>query len=103
MAVHIIIDGLPAGTLLNINVPRQPARGVRCTRQGKRRYSEGVLERVDPMGRQYFWMGAAASDWEEDPRADYAALQAGFVSITPLRLDLTDHRMVESMAREWER
>ncbi len=102
VARRVLDEGLPANTLLNVNVPREASRGIRVTRQGKRVYSEGVVERVDPMGRQYYWIGGVPPDWEEDPGSDYAALREGFVSLTPLRLDLTHYEVLDTLAARWE-
>jgi 5'-nucleotidase len=102
VARRILDEGLPPNTLLNVNVPDTPSRGIRVTRQGKRVYSEGVVERVDPMGRQYYWIGGVPPDWQEDPDSDYAAVQAGYVSLTPLRLDLTHYEVLDALAARWE-
>jgi 5'/3'-nucleotidase len=102
IARRILAEGLPRGTLLNVNVPGSGGGRVRVTRQGRRVYSEGVVERVDPMGRQYYWIGGVPPTWEDDSASDYAALRAGYVSITPLRLDLTHHEALPALAARWE-
>ncbi|MFQ5720646.1 MAG: 5'/3'-nucleotidase SurE [Acidobacteriota bacterium] len=102
VARRILTEGLPAETVLNVNVPRHESLGVRVTRQGRRRYEEGIVERTDPMGRQYYWIGGTPPRWTDDPRSDYAALQAGHVSITPLRLDLTHDDVLQTLASRWE-
>ena len=102
VARGILDDGLPEGTLLNVNVPRRESRGFRLARQGRRQYEEGIVERTDPMGRQYYWIGGSPPRWTDDPKSDYAALQAGYVSITPLRLDLTHYEVMEALASRWE-
>ncbi len=98
LARRILDQGMPEDTLLNVNVPLPPLRGVRCTRLGRRVYKEGVIERVDPSGRQYYWIGGTAPEWTEDARSDYAAVTAGCVSVTPLHLDLTNDRELETIA-----
>src|SRR5215212_9325030 len=70
--------------------------GVRVTKLGKRIYTEGVIERRDPRGRKYYWIGGEPPVWHPGEGTDFEALQGGFVSITPLHLDLTHH---ESIAR----
>ena len=85
------------GIILNVNFPVEKARGVRITRLGKRSYSEGVIERLDPRGRKYYWIGGEEPTWEDDPESDYAALAEGYVSITPLHLDLTDHKSIPDL------
>jgi 5'/3'-nucleotidase len=101
LAVRILERPLPSGTLLNVNVPRGTARGVRPTRQGRRTYHQGVVERTDPSGRQYYWLGGIPPRWDEDPESDFAAIRDGFISLTPLHLDLTHYALLKEMGR-WE-
>ena len=98
LARRVLDHGMPDDTLLNVNVPLPPLRGVSCTRLGRRIYKEGVIERVDPSGRQYYWIGGTQPEWIEDPRSDYAAVSAGCVSVTPLHLDLTNDRVLDTVA-----
>lgn len=98
LARQVLAQRMPADTLLNVNVPLPPLRGVRVTRLGKRIYKEGVIERVDPSGRQYYWIGGAPPEWTDDPRSDYAAVIEGCVSVTPLHLDLTNDRVLADIA-----
>ncbi len=99
LAREILRRGLPPDTLLNVNVPKSPPRGVRVTRQGKRLYPGGVIERVDPKGRAYYWIGGAPAAWEDDPASDFAALAEAFVSVTPLHLDLTNYKVIDEVTR----
>ncbi len=99
LARQILQHALPLDTLLNVNVPAAPGRGVRVTRQGKRLYPGGVIERVDPKGRKYYWIGGASAEWENDPDSDFAAVADGFVSVTPLHLDLTNHKVLDEVRR----
>lgn len=82
--------------ILNVNFPVTQFRGVRVTRLGKRVYSEGVIERLDPRGRKYYWIGGDPPTWHPGEGTDFEAVQNGYVSITPLHLDLTHH---DSIAR----
>jgi 5'-nucleotidase len=82
---------LPAGTLLNVNVPLAAPKGVRFTRLGNREYTESVVEDVDPRGRPCYWIGGGDPIWDDIPGTDFAAVGAGYISITPLQLDMTDH------------
>lgn len=100
LAQQILGRGLPPDTLFNVNVPRIPPRGVRVTRQGKRLYPGGVIERADPKGRAYYWIGGAPAAWENDPESDFAALADGVVSVTPLHLDLTHYKVIDEV-RSW--
>jgi 5'-nucleotidase len=92
---------LPPGTLLNVNVPHAPPRGVRITRQGRRTYHQGVEQRTDPSGRTYYWLGGIPPRWDDDPDSDYAAIRDAYVSITPLHLDLT-HQPLREELRGWD-
>jgi 5'-nucleotidase len=93
-ASRILDEGLPAGTLLNINVPNMPVsemQGTRITRLGKRIYHQMSVERIDPRGKKYYWIGGGEPDWEREEGTDLDAVDRGFVSITPLHLDFTDY------------
>ncbi len=96
----ILQEGLPAGTLLNINVPNIPIsemQGTRITRLGKRIYHQMTVERVDPRGKKYYWIGGGEPDWEREEGTDLDAIDRNFVSITPLHLDMTDYASFEKM------
>lgn len=83
--------------ILNVNFPVGPLNGVRMTKLGKRIYSEGILERLDPRGKKYFWIGGEPPVWHPGEGTDFEAIQAGFVAITPLHLDLTHHASLERL------
>jgi 5'-nucleotidase len=101
VAMRLLVEGLPAKTLLNVNVPRGEIKGIRLTRLGHRIYREKVIREVDPRGRPYYWIGAGPPEWAEDSGADIAAVHDGFASVTPLHLDLTHHGALGRMT-EWE-
>src|SRR5262250_3304437 len=101
VAARVLVEGLPAKTLLNLNVPRGEVRGIRMTRLGHRVYREKVIQEVDPRGRPYYWIGAGPPEWQEDEASDIAAVHAGLASVTPLHLDLTHFGALGRMA-EWE-
>ena len=84
-------ETLPEDLLLNVNIPAGDIRGVRLTRLGTRVYKQAVVEKVDPRGRNYFWI-AGTPEWQEEEGTDHAAVSTGHVSVTPLHLDLTDYR-----------
>ena len=83
--------------ILNVNFPVSEFRGVRVTRLGKRVYSEGVIERKDPRGRKYYWIGGDPPTWHPGEGTDFEAVQEGYVSITPLHLDLTHHDSISRL------
>jgi len=98
IAMRVLVEGLPSKTLLNVNVPSGKPRGVRVTRLGHRVYSEKIVEQTDPRGRTHYWIGAGEAQWEELENSDMGAIHAGFVSITPLHLDLTNHAALARLA-----
>ncbi len=87
---EVFAEGLKPDLLLNVNLPIHPRGGVRLTRLGHRFYHQTVTEKLDPKGRKYFWIGGTP-EWEEEEGTDYSAVEAGYVSVTPLHLDLTDY------------
>jgi 5'-nucleotidase len=98
IARQVIRHGLPAGVLLNVNVPDGPIRGIQVTRQGLRVYRDELVSRVDPRGRAYYWFGGEEPTGVAEPGTDFEALAAGRVSITPLHLDLTAHSALAGIA-----
>lgn len=83
--------------VLNVNFPNGEFHGVRITKLGKRIYSEGVIERLDPRGRKYYWIGGEPPTWHPGEGTDFEALKKGYVSITPLHLDLTHHESISRL------
>jgi 5'-nucleotidase len=103
LALMVLARGLPDWTLLNVNVPNIPGdeiKGVRVVRQGKQVYEEAVIEKEDPRGRTYYWIGGELSKWENEPDTDFAVVSQGFVSVTPVKLDLTDYAAMD-VIQEW--
>jgi 5'-nucleotidase len=90
---------LPPDTLLNVNVPESAPKGYLITRQGKRRYGDAVVEKVDPRGRKYYWIGGSELDFADDPGTDFAAIKDGYISVTPLHLDLTNYDSMPAVER----
>jgi 5'-nucleotidase len=103
LAAVVLERGLPAGTLLNVNVPAvSPERiaGVRITRQGKSTWEDTFDVRRDPANREYFWLTGRMVTTDTDPSTDQIAVKENYISISPIRYDLTDEAMVEAM-KEW--
>lgn len=101
---YIIKNGLRKDTLLNVNVPNLPydeVKGVKITGAGRRVYAGSVLERVDPRGKKYYWIGGEVENWEKNPDADHEAVKRGYISVTPLKLDLTDKDSLETI-KSWK-
>jgi 5'-nucleotidase len=96
VAQHVVSlaikNHLPAGILLNVNIPLLPSeqiRGYRVSRQGLRVYRDRLDKRIDPRGRPYYWIGGEAPTGLTENGTDIGALADGYVSLTPLQLDLT--------------
>jgi 5'-nucleotidase len=98
--------GLPKGLLLNINVPYVPLdriKGIRVTRQGNREYHDRLDKRLDPRGKPYYWAIGDMPTAQAEPGNDAEALQNGYVSVTPIQLDLTAYRFLPEMnSWNWE-
>jgi 5'-nucleotidase len=104
LAARVLKRGLPPKSLLNVNVPALPAdeiRGVRITRMGLRIYHDELVRRVDPFGRPYYWIGGEPPTGRAEAGTDIGALAQGYISITPLQLDLTAYSVIDEI-REWE-
>jgi 5'-nucleotidase len=100
LAHKVLEEGLPNGTLLNVNVPPGEIQGVRWTQQGTKGAQTHIVEGIDPRGKQYYWIGAQIYASEVAPESDYAAIKEGLVSVTPLRVELTDQHALEHL-RNW--
>ncbi|MFN8413259.1 MAG: 5'/3'-nucleotidase SurE [Anaerolineales bacterium] len=100
----VIAEGLPEGVVLNVNVPylkENELKGFMITRQGLRVYRDALDVRNDPRGKPYYWIGGEAPTGIDEPGTDFGALRAGYVSITPLQLDLTYYKAMDNL-RKWE-
>ena len=100
LAETVTEHGLPADTFINVNVPPRTPLGIRLTRQGKRIYGDAVIENTDPRGRTYYWIGAGGLDFQDLDGTDFHAVQHGYVSVTPLHLDLTNYAAMDRL-RQW--
>jgi 5'-nucleotidase len=101
VAARVLAQGLPEHTLLNVNVPGlapDQVKGLRITRMGGRRYDANeVLERHDPYGRPYYWLGGSHPIDEDDPATDVGAVRQGYVSVTPITLDMTHYAFARQL------
>jgi 5'-nucleotidase len=94
-------DPLPADTILNINVPNLPwekIKGFEVTRLGHRHRAEPAIEVEDPRGRKLYWIGPAGPEQDAGPGTDFNAVKRGYVSITPIHVDLTRYQALEQVA-----
>ena len=104
VAEKVIADGLPEGVVMNVNVPylkENELKGYMITRQGLRVYRDSLDVRTDPRGKPYYWIGGEAPTGIIEDGTDFGALAQGFVSITPLQLDLTHHKAMDAL-KKWK-
>ena len=97
-------NGLPRDILLNINIPKlslQEIKGIKITRQGKRIYNDSIVEKVDPRGKKYYWIGGNELGSIEIENSDIDALKKGYVSVTPIKLDLTDYNFINFLEKDF--
>lgn len=101
----ILKTGLPYDTLLNVNVPNvsyPELKGIKITRMGKKRYSDNIIEKTDPRGKKYYWLGGEEISYEKLGNSDMEAVSEGYVSITPIHLDLTNYSAMESIKNTFD-
>lgn len=102
LARFILKNRLPKDTLLNINVPDvDEIKGYRITKQGKRLYGDAIVEKVDPRGKKYYWIGGDILKWEGGEDTDFKAITSNFISITPVHLDMTNYASFKEL-HKWK-
>jgi 5'-nucleotidase len=104
VAEKVLAEGLPPGVLLNVNVPYLPfeqLKGFAITRHGMRVYRDALDARKDPRGRPYYWIGGDFPTGVPEDGTDFGAIKAGYISVTPLQLDLTAREALEVM-KKWK-
>ena len=103
LASWVLAGGLPPDTLLNVNVPQEfegaAPRAVALTRMGRRRYGDAIVEKLDPRGRKYYWIGGEDVPFVAEEGTDFHAVHQGLISVTPIHLDLTNYRTLDELAR----
>lgn len=102
----VLKKGLPQDTLLNINVPNisyKEIKGVKVTRMGKKKYSDTVIEKLDPRGRKYYWLAGEEIGYEPLENTDLEAVANNYVSITPIHLDLTNYCVIEELEKNFKK
>lgn len=101
LVLNLNKDPLPRDTILNVNVPDLPMnelRGFQVTRLGTRHIAEPTIKTVDPRGRKIYWIGQPGPEEDAGPGTDFYAVNMGYVSITPLHLDLTHYKVFEQLS-----
>jgi 5'-nucleotidase len=100
---NVVSQSIPEATLLNINLPPVPAsevKGIKVTSLGSRYFSESLTRMKDPWGREIFWVGGGTITWTGGIESDHSAVHDGYVSVTPLHMDLTNYDLLETV-RGW--
>jgi 5'/3'-nucleotidase len=103
---HLTSLDVPRSTLFNVNFPPvfgADVRGVKLTRLGQRTYTNSIRPMNDPWGRPLYWIGAGSMAWTGGDDSDYRAVADGYISVTPLHLDLTNGAMMDSAENWWRR
>ncbi|MER3546612.1 MAG: 5'/3'-nucleotidase SurE [Rhodanobacteraceae bacterium] len=99
---RLLVDPLPADTILNVNVPDRDwhdIRGFEVTRLGRRHRSEPCIAQKDPRGRLVYWIGPAGDAEDDGPGTDFHAVRNGFVSVTPIHVDLTRFQALDKVSQ----
>ena len=99
LVARITQGGIAPKTLFNVNVPpgaKETIKGWRMTRMGKRHYSENIVERFDPRGGKYYWIGGDDLGFADEDGTDCKTVHEGFISVTPLQVDFTDYQLLKS-------
>lgn len=97
-----ISEGIPKNTLLNVNIPKGVPKGIHITKQGLKDARPIISEHIDPRGKPYFWIGEQRNGFHAEGGTDFEAIDEGFVSVTPMRTDLTNYAAIE-LLKKWER
>lgn len=95
-----LADGLPIWTLLNVNIPKGVPAGIRITKQGFKDARPVITEHLDPRGKHYYWIGEERSGFRAEGGTDFEAIDEGYVSVTPIRSDLTSYSGIEKL-KDW--
>jgi 5'-nucleotidase len=103
LAAMILARGLPENTLMNVNIPGNTIiSGTKVTRQGRRLWENSIQETLDPRGLKHYWIGGGTPVRDSAQDTDVYAIQTGFISITPIHLDLTNHEGVFHLRDDWQ-
>ncbi len=102
MTEKALKEGLPNGTLLNINIPKGVPKGIHVTKQGLKNAHPVISEHIDPRGKPYYWIGENRIGFHPEGGTDFEAIDDGYVSVTPMRSDLTNHEVIKDL-QDWQR
>lgn len=101
IASTLLQKPLPYGTLLNVNIPDNEIKGIKICRQAIAKWKEDFDERLDPLGRKYYWMTGKFVNMDHGDDTDEWALSQGYISVVPTQFDLTDHRNISTL-NQWD-
>ncbi len=102
MAAIVLTKGLPENTLLNVNIPSdKKIKGIRVTRQGRRLWQDSIQEVYDPWGKMFYWIGGGSPIKDSATDTDVHAIEQGYVSVTPIHLDKTNHEGIFHLKDDW--
>lgn len=103
LTLFVLKNGLPKDTYLNVNIPdrKETIKRYKITHLGKRVYNDVMIEKIDPRGKKYFWIGEQSPTWKKEKDSDFSAIKKGYVSITPLHLDMTDYKSIQKI-KKWK-
>ena len=101
IAEKVLQEGLPEFTFVNVNVPKGIPKGIRVTKQGLKTARPVISENIDPRGKPYYWIGEVREGFKAEGGTDFEAIDEGYVSVTPMRADLTNYAVMEQLA-DWE-
>jgi len=97
-----LAEGIPEWTLLNVNIPKGIPKGIRVTKQGFKEARPVISEHIDPRGKLYYWIGEVREGFRAAGGTDFEAVDEGYVSVTPMRSDLTNHQALEAL-KAWNK
>ncbi|HVF48093.1 MAG TPA: 5'/3'-nucleotidase SurE [Pyrinomonadaceae bacterium] len=97
VTLKALAEGIPKWTLLNVNIPKGVPTGIRITKQGFKSARPVISEHIDPRGKLYYWIGEVREGFRAEGGTDFEAIDEGYVSVTPMRSDLTNHPAVEAL------
>lgn len=103
LAEVLAVSDFPKETLLNVNLPAMPAdtvKGVKVTHLGSRVFHEEIARMKDPWGRDIYWIGGGHVTWSGGADSDFQAVRDGYISVTPLHVDMTNYRLLDDV-RSW--
>lgn len=101
IAEKALTEGIPEGTLMNVNIPKGVPRGIKITKQGFKSARPVISEHIDPRGKLYYWIGEVREGFRAEGGTDFEAVDEGMVSVTPMRSDLTDYGAME-LLKSWD-